>query len=118
MYDAHVLVWLFLLHRYRHFRRSAFANCGALLTRSGINDNIVAIEGVPDFHPPAPGTILNDAVFENDSWTAAPAFTFSDELAGGNDEAGPESSGSESHSESESELDESSSDTSVAGAAV
>ena len=89
--DTHVVVWLLLIRRYRRFRQSAFGNCGALVTRTGINDDTVAIEGAPNFHPPAPGTMLYDAAFENDSWTVVAAFTFSNELVGGNDEAGPDS---------------------------
>ena len=106
-----------LAPRYRRFRQSAFGNCGALLTRTGINDDTVIIEGAPTFHPPAPETILHDAAFENDSWTGAEAFYFADEMAGGNDEAGPDSSASENPSESASESDDdSSSDTPVAEA--
>ena len=105
-----------LAPRYRRPRPSAFGNGGALLTRAGINDDTVIIEGAPTFHPPAPETILHDAAFENDSWTGAEAFYFADEMAGGNDEAGPDSSASENPSESESESDDSSSDTPVAEA--
>ena len=110
--DTHVVVWLLALRRYRRFRQSAFGNCGALLTRTGINDDAVAIEGAPNFHPPAPGTILHDAAFENDSGTGAAAFNFSYDIAGGNDEAGPDCSDSENPSEAESESHDSSSDTS------
>ena len=97
---------------YRRFRQSAFGNCGALVTLTGINDDTVIFEGAPNFHPPAPGTILHDAAFENDSWTGAAAFNFSYDIAGGNDEAGPDCSASENPSEAESESHDSSSDTS------
>ena len=97
---------------YHRFRQIAFGNCGALVTLTGINDDTVIVEGAPNFHPPAPGTILHDAAFENDSWTGAAAFNFSYDIAGGNDEAGPDCSDSEDTSEAESESDDSSSDTS------
>ena len=45
-----------------------------------------------NFSPPGPEATLHDAVLENQSWTGAPEFMFSNELAGGNDEAGPDSS--------------------------
>ena len=94
--DIKFVVCVFLLARYRRFRQSAFDNCGALLTTTGMNDDHVVIEGAHNFRPLAPGTILYDAGLENDSWSGAPEFTFSNELPGGNDQAGPDSP-SENH---------------------
>jgi hypothetical protein len=107
----------FLFSRYRRFRRAAFANCGALLTTTGINDDSVVIEGAMNFSPPGPEATLHDVVLENQSWTGAPEFMFSNELAGGNDEAGPDSS-SEAASSSGSDTEDSSSDSSSVAEAI
>ena len=76
-------LFVFLFYRYRRFRRAAFESCGALLTTTGINDDSVVIEGAMNFSPPGPEATLHDAVLENQSWTGAPEFMFSNELAGG-----------------------------------
>ena len=120
MYEKRILMtWVFgraweqlLSSRYRRFRQNAFANCGALLSRTGINDGTVIIEGAPLFSPPCVGTVLYDQAYENQAWTAAPEFIFSNELPGGNDQLGPDSS-SEDSSEPTSDS-ESSSGTPVA----
>ena len=70
-----------------------------------------------NFSPPGPEATLHDAVLENQSWTGAPEFMFSNELAGGNDEAGPDSS-SEAASSSGSDTDDSSSDSSAVAEAI
>jgi hypothetical protein len=105
---ACLCLFVFLFSRYRRFRQAAFANCGALLTTTGINDDSVVIEGAMNFSPPGLEATLHDAVLENQSWTGAPEFMFSNELAGGNDEARPDSS-SEAASLSGSDTEDSSS---------
>ena len=107
-----------LFSRYRRFRRAAFANCGALLTTTGINDDSVVIEGAMNFSPPGPEATLHDAVLENQSWTGAPEFMFSNELAGGNDEAGPDSSSEAASSSGSDTEDSSSSDSSSEAEAI
>ena len=82
---------VYCLHRYARFRQSAFRHSGCLLTRSGINDDCVTLEGEPNFHPAAPGTVPYDEAYENQAWTGAPEFIFSNELPGGDDEVGPDS---------------------------
>ena len=77
-----------LLRRYRGFNRSAFTISGCLLTRSGINDDSVILEGVPGYKPPAPGTVLCDEAFHNHSWTGSTAFMFSNCLPGRDMQAG------------------------------
>ena len=118
-YGIQVLVFLFIFmfSRYRRFRQAAFANCGALLTTTGINDDSVVIEGAMNFSPPGLEATLHDAVLENQSWTGAPEFMFSNELAGGNDEAGPDSA-SEAASSSGSDAEDSSSDSSSEAEAI
>ena len=70
-----------------------------------------------NFSPPGPEATLHDAVLENHSWTGAPEFMFSHELAWGNNEAGPDSS-SEAASSSGSDTEDSSSDSSAVAEAI
>ena len=108
--DTYNVASVLFLPRYRRFRQAAFANCGALLTTTGINDDNVVIEGAVNFRPPGPEATLHDAVLENQSWTGASEFMLSNELAGGNDQVGPDSS-SEAASLSGSDTEDSSSDS-------
>ena len=70
-----------------------------------------------NFSTPGPEVALHDAVLENQSWAGAPEFMFSNELAGGNDEAGLDSS-SEVASSSGSDTEDSSSDSSSVAEAI
>ena len=79
-------------HRYRSFRQSAFTNCGSLLTLSGINDDLISMEGTTASISPPVGEVLYDEAYKNQAWTGSESFIFSDELPGGNDEMGPDSS--------------------------
>ena len=110
--------FVFMFSRYRRFRQAAFANCGALLTTTGINDDSVVIEGAMNFSPPGPEATLHDAVLENQSWSGAPEFMFSNELAGGNDEAGRGSSSEAASSSGSDTEDSSSSDSSSEAEAI
>ena len=80
--DTYNVASVLFLPRYRRFRQAAFANCGALLTTTGILDDSVAIKGVHNFHPPPPGSALYDESIMNDSWAAASEFVFSSDLSG------------------------------------
>ena len=71
-----------------------------------------------NFSPPGPEVTLHDAVLENQSWTGAPEFMFSNELAGGNDEAGPDSSSEAASSSGSDTEDSSSSDSSSEAEAI
>ena len=83
-----------------------------------MNDDSVIIEGAPSFLPPGPEATLHDAVLENQSWTGAPEFMVSNELAGGNDQAGPDSSSEVASSSVSDTEDSSSSDSSSEAEAI
>jgi len=89
-------------HRYRSFRQSAFTNCGSLLTLSGINDDLISMEGTTASISPPVGEVLYDEAYKNQAWTGSESFIFSDELPGGNDQLGPDSSEAPSSSDSSS----------------
>ena len=89
--DTYNVASVLFLPRYRRFRQAAFANFGALLTTTGILDDSVAIEGVPNFHPPPPESTLYDELFMNDSWAADLEFVFSSDLSGRHEEVEPDS---------------------------
>ena len=75
------------------------------MTLSGKNDNWCEVEGYKNFVPMPPGTVFNEAEYINRAWSRAPAFVYSDEMPGGNDEMASQSS-SDSGSDSELGLDE------------
>ena len=110
--DTYNVTSVLFLPRYRRFRQAAFANCGALLTKTGILDDCVAIEGVPNFHPSHPGSRHYHELFMNDAWAAASEFVFSSDLSGRHDDVEPDSS-SRNISLSSTDADDSSSDTSA-----
>ena len=90
--DTYHIASVLFLPRYRRFRQVAFANCGALLTKTGILDDCVAIEGVPNFHPSPPGSRHYHELFMNDAWAAASEFVFSSDLSGRHEDVVPDSS--------------------------
>ena len=97
-----ILSYWFLIfpHRYRSFRQSAFTNCGSLLTLSGINDDLISMEGTTASISPPVCEVLYDQAYKNQAWTGSESFIFSDELPGGNDEMGTDSSEADSASDS------------------
>ena len=69
---------------------------------SGINDDLISMEGTTASISPLVGEVLYDQAYKNQAWTGSEEFIFSDELPGGNDEVGPDSSEAESSSDSSS----------------
>jgi hypothetical protein len=70
---------------------------------SGINDDFISMEGTTESISPPVGEVLHDQAYKNQAWTGSEEFIFSDELPGGNDEAGPDSSEAEIASDSSSD---------------
>ena len=70
---------------------------------SGINDDFISMEGTTESISPPVGEVLHDQAYKNQAWTGSEEFIFSDELPGGNDEVGPDSSEAESSSDSSSD---------------
>jgi len=62
------------------------------LTLSGINDDLISMEGTAASISPPVGEVMYDEAYKNQAWTGSDSFIFSDELAGGNDQLGPDSS--------------------------
>ncbi len=94
----------FTSDKYLSFRVKAFATCGSLLTIDGSGDNLVKVqgwEGSLDLVPP--GTVLGDMDYIAKHYSRHAAFQFSDQLPGGDEEKGEDSSSS-----SDSEIDMSS----------
>ena len=70
------------------------------MTLSGINDDLISMEGTTASISPLVGEVLYDEAYKNQAWTGSESFIFSDELPGGNDEMGPDSSAADSSSDS------------------
>ena len=113
--DTYNVTSVLFLPRYRRFRQAAFANCGALLTTTGILDDSIAIMRVHNFHPPPPGSALYDDSIMSHSWTAASEFVFSSDPPGRHEDVEPDSS-SRNISSYPTDADDSSSDMSAVAA--
>jgi hypothetical protein len=113
--DTYNVISVLFLPRYRRFRQAAFANCGALLTTTGILDDSVAIKRVHNFHPPPPGSAVYDDSIMNHSWTAASEFVFSSDPPGRHEDVEPDSS-ARNISSSSTDADDSSSGMSAVAA--
>ena len=61
------------------------------MTLSGINDDLISMEGTTASISPPVGEVLYDQAYKNQAWTGSESFIFADELPGGNDEMGPDS---------------------------
>ena len=72
------------------------------MTLSGINDDLNSMKGTTASISPPVGEVLYDAAYKNQAWTGSESFIFSNELPGGNDEVGPDSSEADSSSDSSS----------------
>ena len=80
--------------KYHHARVSAFVHSGCAITLSGINDHLIEIENLPS--DSIQWKQLEDEWKDDDyaasAWSAHEQFKFADELPGGNDEKGEDSS--------------------------
>jgi hypothetical protein len=61
------------------------------------------MEGTAASISPPVGEVMYDEAYKNQAWTGSDSFIFSDELAGGNDQLGPDSSDTPSSCDSSSD---------------
>ena len=80
--------------KYHHAWVSAFVHSGCAITLSGINDHIIKIESLPSdsIHWQQLEDEWKDDDYAASAWSVQEQFKFADELPGGNDEKGEESS--------------------------